>query len=200
MFKSESIAALAKALAGAQAEIENATKSSVNPHFRNKYADLAEILNTSRPVLSKHGLSIVQMPFFEEGKVGVETLLIHESGEWIVNSLLGPCSKLDPQSVGSAITYYRRYSLAAFAGIAQEDDDANEASEQGTPKRSVPPAVTRQQLNHLETILNNCSPKVIEKFRSDYPDTAEITADLYEGLIVSLDAAAKKYRERQNAA
>lgn len=199
MFKSESIAALAKALAATQAEIENATKGSVNPHFRNKYADLAEILNTSRPVLSKHGLSIVQMPFFEDGKVGVETMLIHESGEWIANCLIGPCSKLDPQGVGSAITYYRRYSLAAFAGIAQEDDDANGASEQGTTRQSVLRAVTKQQLHRLEAVLTQCSPKVIEKFRSDYPDTAEITADLYEGVIVSLNAAAKKYRERQNA-
>ncbi|MFV1944305.1 ERF family protein [Pseudomonas luteola] len=141
MKMSDQIDALAKALAAAQAEIENASKASVNPHFKNRYADLAEILNTSRPVLSKHGLSIVQMPFFSEGKVGVETVLMHESGQWIANELLGPCVKQDPQGVGSAITYYRRYSLAAFAGIAQEDDDGSAASQSPANTRSKPESV-----------------------------------------------------------
>ncbi|WP_295487922.1 ERF family protein [uncultured Pseudomonas sp.] len=131
MNKSETIGALAEALANAQAEIENAAKASVNPHLKNKYADLAEILNTVRPVFARHGLSISQLPGFEDGKVNVETLLLHKSGEWISSVLCGPCAKQDAQGVGSAITYYRRYSLAAIAGISQEDDDGNAAAGKG---------------------------------------------------------------------
>ena len=121
---------IATALALAQGEIENASKNSQNPHFRSRYADLAEIINTVRPVFSKHGLAVVQAPSYAEGLVSVTTLLTHKSGQWIMDTASAPASKLDPQGIGSAVTYLRRYSLAAFAGIAQEDDDGNAASQQ----------------------------------------------------------------------
>lgn len=127
MEKSESIKELATALAKAQAEIENAHKGSVNPHFRSKYADLAEVLNTVRPVYAKHGLAVSQWPSFEGGTVTVETVITHASGEWMSGRLSAPVNKLDAQGVGSATTYCRRYALAAAAGIAQEDDDAESA-------------------------------------------------------------------------
>ena len=132
MNKSESIAALAAALAKAQGEMENAGKNSVNPHFKSKYADLAEILNTVRPVLSKHGLAVTQFPAFEGGTAHVETILTHASGEWMSGTCSAPVQKSDPQGVGSALTYLRRYSLAAVCGLAQEDDDANSASKPKT--------------------------------------------------------------------
>lgn len=127
MNKSDEIKDLADALAKAQGEIENASKSSVNPHFKSKYADLAEVLNTVRPVFSVHGLSVTQMPSFADGVCSVETLLMHSSGQWISSTASATVSKNDAQGVGSCITYLRRYSLAAVAGIAQEDDDANAA-------------------------------------------------------------------------
>jgi len=132
MNKSESIAALAAALAKAQAEMENAHKTSSNPHFKSKYADLAEIINTVRPVLAAHGLSVVQFIGLEAGVaipiVTVETVLMHSSGEWMSSVAAAPLSKPDAQGVGSVTTYLRRYSLAAVTGIAQEDDDGNAAS------------------------------------------------------------------------
>lgn len=143
MLKSESIAALAAALAKAQAEIENAHKSSVNPHFKSRYADLAEVINTVRPVFSAHGLSITQMPSFDGGIAHVETLLMHSSGEWISSTASAPVSKQDAQGVGSAITYLRRYSLAAVAGVAQEDDDANSAV--GKPVKQAEKPVLDEQ-------------------------------------------------------
>lgn len=127
MNKSESIAAISQAIAKAQGEVENASKNAKNPHFKSKYADLAELLNTVRPVFSSHGLAIVQMPLFVDGVASVETLISHSSGEWISSICSAPVSKQDAQGVGSAITYLRRYSLAAMCGIAQEDDDANSA-------------------------------------------------------------------------
>jgi len=143
MNKSESIAALAKALAKAQGEVENASKASVNPHFKSKYADLAEILNTVRPVFSANGLSFIQMPSFDGGVVMVETVMAHESGEWISETASSPITKQDAQGVGSAITYLRRYSLAAFAGIAQEDDDANASIGAKQPKQISDPVYTK---------------------------------------------------------
>ncbi len=138
MYKSETIGALSKALSIAQSKIENASKNSANPHFKSKYADLAEVLNTIRPVFSECGLSFVQFPSYCDGIAHVDTLLMHESGEWISNTSSAPVTKQDAQGVGSATTYLRRYSLAAMAGIAQEDDDANSAvGGKGKPPASV---------------------------------------------------------------
>ena len=129
MDRSETVAELAKSLVKFQAEVENASKKSVNPAFKSKYADLAEVLDTVRPVLAKYGFSVTQHPTFEEGSVKVETLLLHESGEWMSSTIRIPVTKQDAQGVGSAITYGRRYALASICGIAQEDDDANAASQ-----------------------------------------------------------------------
>ncbi len=138
MLKSESIAALAKAIALSQLHVENALKSSTNPHFKSKYADLAEILNTVRPVFSANGIAIVQTPTFESGVASVETMLCHESGEFISSICSSPVSKQDAQGIGSAITYLRRYSLAAMCGIAQEDDDGQHAVQEPQTQRQAP--------------------------------------------------------------
>lgn len=154
MNKSESIAALSKALVKAQGEVENASKSSTNPHFKSKYADLAEVLNTVRPVFTVNGLAFVQMPSFDGGVASVETLLTHESGEWISNIASAPVTKQDAQGVGSAITYLRRYSLAAFAGIAQEDDDANASI--GKQQKQAPAQPTQEQVDAEKEYLQLC--------------------------------------------
>jgi len=138
VLKSESIAALAKAIALSQLHVENALKSSTNPHFKSKYADLAEILNTVRPVFSANGIAIVQTPTFESGVASVETMLCHESGEFISSVCSSPVSKQDAQGIGSAITYLRRYSLAAMCGIAQEDDDGQHAVQESQTQRQAP--------------------------------------------------------------
>ena len=138
MLKSESIAALAKAIALSQLHVENAMKSSTNPHFKSKYVDLAEILNTVRPVFSANGIAIVQTPTFESGVASVETMLCHESGEFISSVCSSPVSKQDAQGIGSAITYLRRYSLAAMCGIAQEDDDGQHAVQEPQTQRQAP--------------------------------------------------------------
>lgn len=122
------------ALSLAQGEIENASKNAANPHFKSKYADLAEILNTTRPVFAKHGLSLSQFPGFDGSLASVTTLVAHSSGGYI--SSVSSCvpAKSDAQGIGSATTYLRRYSAAAAAGIAQEDDDGNAAAHNEKPK------------------------------------------------------------------
>jgi hypothetical protein len=151
MQKSESIKEIATALSAAQGEVENATKGSVNPHFKSRYADLAEIINTVRPVFSKHGLSIVQSPSYEGGMASVETMVMHKSGEWISDKASCAITKNDAQGVGSAITYLRRYSMAAFACIAQEDDDGQAAV--GKPVVKEVSLVSQEQFEILANLI-----------------------------------------------
>lgn len=145
---SENTADLFAALAAAQGELENAAKSSVNPHFKAKYADLATVLNTVRPVFAKHGLAVVQMPQQTDGEVSVTTMLTHSSGQHIASTVSTPIDKMTAQGVGTAITYMRRYALAAMTGVAQEDDDGNAAS-QRAPQRAEPEPITNAQIAEI---------------------------------------------------
>jgi len=139
-------AALFAALALAQAEVENATKGSVNPHFKSRYADLAEVLNTVRPVFAKHGIAIIQSTGFSDGLVSVTTALVHKEGGYVTSVASCTPAKVDAQGVGAATTYLRRYSLAAATGVAQEDDDGQSAAHNR-------PAVVAKPSNALLDVL-----------------------------------------------
>jgi hypothetical protein len=128
MQKSESIVGLATALAAAQGRFHSAKKSSDNPFFKSKYADLSSVIDACREAMEANGLSVVQIPSFADGRVHLETVLMHKSGEWMSGSISTKPVKEDSQSIGSSISYLRRYSLASFLGIAQEDDDGNAAT------------------------------------------------------------------------
>ena len=118
------------ALAKMQREVENATKGSINPQFRSKYADLAEVLNTVRPVLAANGLSVIQSPSFDGGICHVTTTIAHSGGGYVSGTMSCVPAKQDGQGIGAATTYLRRYSLAAVCGVAQEDDDGNTAAQE----------------------------------------------------------------------
>jgi len=120
-------AALAKAFAMAQSEVENASKGSLNPHFKNKYADLAEVLNTVRPTFAKHGLSIVQSSAYDGIMVHVTTAILHAEGGHITSTASCVPAKADAQGIGASTTYLRRYALAAMCGVAQEDLDGQDS-------------------------------------------------------------------------
>lgn len=119
---------LAKALTAVQAKIGSASKSSINPHFKSKYADLSEVWAAWQAVGPAHGLSITQTLRFADGHQLLVTTLLHESGESMTSEMLLTPTKNDMQGMGSAITYARRYCMAAMVGIVQDDDDANAAS------------------------------------------------------------------------
>ena len=106
------------------------------PFFNSKYADLSEVLRCIKDVLPSKNMSFMQMPSFENGVVSVETIVMHSTGEWISSVSSSPISKSNPQGVGDAITYLRRYSLAAIFGLAQQDDDGNSNSEQPSNNKS----------------------------------------------------------------
>lgn len=133
MNKSEDIKELATALCKAQAEMSGAKKKAENPFFKSKYANLEEIINCAKDALSDNGLSISQFPVTDEATAGVTTLLMHSSGQWIEDTLLLKCAKQDPQGMGSAITYARRYAYQSVLGIPSEDDDGYVASQPTKP-------------------------------------------------------------------
>lgn len=135
--RSPSIAQLATALAKAQGEIKPAAKDSENPHFRSKYADLAAVWEVARDPLSRNGLAVMQYPTESTtGRVALTTMLAHSSGEWIATTISTRLVKDDPQGIGSAITYLRRYAFAAIVGVvADEDDDGNAAAGHGNGQR-----------------------------------------------------------------
>ncbi|PEU80201.1 recombinase [Bacillus anthracis] len=130
MNKSDTITELAKALVKFNSEVNKIAKDADNPFFKNNYATLDTIIDEIRPILSKHGLSIMQIPSGDGQNVTLKTLLLHESGEWLESDeLTMKPVKNDPQAVGSCITYARRYSLAAFLSLnTGEDDDGNGAT------------------------------------------------------------------------
>ena len=134
MNKSESIKSLAIALNKAQGEMGGAAKGANNPFFKSKYADLGSVVQAIKEPFANNGLSYVQLPVEDNGRIGIETILMHVSGEWLSGSFTVQLSKQDAQGAGSAITYCRRYSLQAVAGIPSEDDDGNAASKQQAKK------------------------------------------------------------------
>lgn len=135
MNKSDSIKNLAKALVEFQSEVKDPKRDANNPFFKSKYVTLDTLIDTVRPILTKHGLAYFQEPVSEDGKIGCRTILVHESGEFMEGMpFYMNVTKNDPQGAGSALTYARRYSLSAMVGVAwDDDDDANVAS--GNVKR-----------------------------------------------------------------
>ena len=136
MKTSEQLNELAEALASAQGEFQNPERNRevevqtrTGGKYKFRYSTLDCVMDAARPVLSKHGLSIAQFPSTHDGRLTVTTRLMHKSGQWLENELGVPSSTANPQEIGSAITYLKRYSYCSLLGIAsEEDDDGNAAS------------------------------------------------------------------------
>ena len=131
MTKSESITKISAALLVAQKNIGAAVKGSENPFFKKKYADLGAIMEACKDPLNENGITVLQPIGSDESGVYVETILLHESGEFISSNLrISVKSQNDPQAQGSAISYAKRYALQSMVFIPSEDDDAEKAKEQ----------------------------------------------------------------------
>jgi hypothetical protein len=142
---SETFKELTTALSKFQSEVTNPTLNKENPHFKSRYADLSEVLNVVRPILTKHGLSIYQDVSSAEDKVVVTTTIFHESGEYLESNPLSiPAGRggkpADAQGIGGAASYGKRYQLQAVLGItADEEDDGEGLADRGgyqAPKTS----------------------------------------------------------------
>jgi len=129
--KSLGFAKVLASMAKANMETDNAMKNKTNGGFKTKYADLSEVIQVVKEAYAQHGLAVIQTPTYEAGHVKVYCTVVNESGEYVTFAPAeAPATKLDPQGVGSAITYLRRYSASAMAFITQDDDDGQQAAKQ----------------------------------------------------------------------
>jgi hypothetical protein len=141
---------IAAAFVKAQKAFGPALKTSTNPHFRSKYADLSNCIEAVIGALNDNGIGLMQRTYESKDGVMVETIFVHESGEVMECGLLHvPASKQDPQGYGSALTYARRYSLLAATGLAPEDDDGNSASRRAPVESKVDAG---QMTDHIAAI------------------------------------------------
>lgn len=169
---SQNIGQLALALSLAQGEMEAASKNSNNPYFKSKYADLSEVWAVIRAPLSKNGLSVIQSINGTYEKPVITTILAHQSGEYISSTLelngegVGKDGekKLNAQTMGSAISYGRRYALSALVGVCQEDDDGNSAS---TPVKEPIKSCSPESWAKIESLLKSTNT-LAEDFLSNF--------------------------------
>ena len=199
MNTSETIGHLAKALAAAQLELTNPTLNKINPHFKSKYADLASVLNSVRPVLGKHGIAIMQITETLDAAIILHTRLVHTSGEWISSTY--PVSHIGKhQEMGAALTYAKRQALSAMVGVAgEEDDDGNEATKQTLQPATFTKPVKKSNANEygpeesavvhdqMITELMDCNSK--EDLRAWATKNAPLKANLIEDHKKSIDKA-----------
>lgn len=143
MKSSDSIKALAPALKEAQHQLKTIKKDKTNPFFKSKYADLTSVVEGSKDILYKNGFAISQLISQANGESTLETVLLHESGEWIASEMRLYLTKSDSQAQGSAISYARRYAHMAIIGmVAEDEDDDGEKSA----------IVTTKQLNYIKNL------------------------------------------------
>jgi len=185
MNRSETIIKLASALVKAQSEMGNAVKDANNPFFKSKYADLNSVREASLPILNKHGISVIQPTCVVDNINYVETILLHESGEYISSlTQIIAAKPNDAQSHGSGLSYARRYALQSICNIGAEDDDANKAVVNKpidpTPTvKAIEAAKSRAELEKVWSTIDaatRCNELVVESFKKaaeKYPAAAK---------------------------
>lgn len=193
---------LAKAFVAAQKATESIKKAATNPAFKSKYADLAHVVEGVIPALNNAGVGVLQFPGFDGDMVSVTTTLLHESGASVTATLNLRPSKTDPQGVGSAITYGRRYSLLSITGSAPEDDDGAAASgprQEPRPeaKRADPkPPTLAERADRLTATLNGV--KTADELEKAFRLASGLCADLDAKDPERLAEIAALYERRQS--
>lgn len=153
-YESDELGELFTALCKAQGELEIATHNSQNPYFRSNYSDLNAVVSASRPYLAKNGLSVIQRVMTKEGKMYLYTRLCHASGQWMESVCPINPPKQDIQTLGSYITYLKRYNFASCVGVvaAGEDDDGERAMSSSRAKeqiQTIRKTISKEQLDVL---------------------------------------------------
>jgi hypothetical protein len=192
---SENINELMSALSKAQGKIQPASKDKANPFFKSKYADLSSVWEACRECLSENRLAVTQTISHNSDGMLLVTTLGHSSGQWIKSEMPIIVSKQDPQTIGSAITYYRRYCLSAIVGVAPEDDDGEKAQShyrnQKTPEIKK---ISSLEAENLKMILGECDEKyrkwVFDHIKKQYntENISDLPIDIYQRM---KDAAVK---------
>lgn len=192
--QSENLNELFKALSNVQKVLQGAKKDAANPYFKSKYADLESVWEAIRNPLTANGLSVVQMGGVENGEPGIYTTLGHASGQWMRGFLPLTMAKKDPQAQGSAITYARRYALAAAIGVVQTDDDGEEAMNRARlPGGRVAPRIYPEQPEPGDAGPDHRYRIPFGKFRMRTLE--EVGVDQLKSYIAFLEAAAEKKKE-----
>lgn len=156
---STTITKLAPALLAAQKEMGNATKGASNPYFKSSYADLNSVREAVLPAFNKYGIAVLQPTCEINGKNYVNTVLIHESGEYISSLTEIKNTKGDAQSEGSGISYARRYGLQSFANVGAVDDDGEATMARDTKKTTKPTVADVKVLEHVVKELKKSDEK-----------------------------------------
>lgn len=172
---------ISAALVKAQKAFGPALKSSTNPHFKSKYADLAACVEAVIDGLNNAGIALIQKQHPHDGGVCVETIFVHESGETFSAGMLTvPAAKQDPQGYGSALTYARRYSLMAACGIAPEDDDGNAAK---APKKEAVRTTLAKYVQAIQDhIANERDLGVLRAYDEAWDQGEEFAASVWNSL------------------
>ena len=155
MNRSETISKLALALVKFNNEVSSIPKDAKNPFYHSEYVTLDKLIISTRDILQKNGLSVMQFPLSVDGKIGIQTMLLHESGEFIesVPLYMTPAKVNDPQVAGSIISYLRRYSYQAILNLSTgEDDDANAATFVNSEPPKANGKLTAKQVGRLLAI------------------------------------------------
>ena len=167
------------ALKNFQSEITNTQKTAVNPFLKNKYTPLHDVIDHIKPVLNKYGLSFLQFPCSDEKGVGVVTILIHETGQYIESEpYILPLQKQTAQEGGSAITYARRYALCSCLGITSidEDDDGNEASGTKAEPKAEPKKAEPKEVRYIFT---ECGKEILSHDKYTVNDIVKSSLKAY---------------------
>lgn len=193
MNSSATIIKISTALVKAQKAMGNAKKDAENPFFKKKYADLNAIREACLPILNENGVSVLQPTCMIDGASFVETILLHESGEYIssITPILS-VSANDPQKHGSGLSYARRYALQSIINIGADDDDGQEAVKPVTVK-AAPPQEVKKEAPDKKDLAH--AIKMIEK--SETLETLKANRDALPKIIVTdasfITAAKKRY-------
>lgn len=196
MKSSNSLSTIAEALANAQGEAKDVQKSKQG--YGYKYATLESILSMLRPILAKHKLSVLQSHGNEENRITVTTRLMHSSGEWLEDTggvefqLLKGMN--NAQSVGSAITYLRRYQISAFMNITSDEDVDGEIDTAQAKKNATPPAENKPT---LDAYLTKKGIKDKKGFMLAYEIKSAEQAQVLLSDIGSLDAMVEQFKAKQ---
>lgn len=194
MKQSPTIGKLAAALVAVQGELKAVAKDSLNPHFKARYASLDALTDTVRPILSKHGIALVQGgDNTDASSVTIETMLLHSSGEWISNNFIMPLEKPTAQSAGSAISYGRRYGLSSLLALTTDEDDdgarATTPAKKAAPPRPETPTelqASKEQRGELEALGSDAALSPPYKKRIKELLAAPLTAAKADSTIAAL--------------
>ncbi len=210
MNQSEQINELATALAKCQGEMEPAIKDSINPHFKSKFATLFSIWESCRKPLSRNGLSVVQTMDYINDRFCLTTILMHTSGQWLKSITPIISARNDAQGIGSALSYFKRYSLSAMLGIctADEDDDAEGAMPKEKSDKPMKKEVKQkevivvdeEQANELITLSDQCDPEYMKKLNSYLKEQgisslSKLPADMFNKILKGLKTNAEAVRD-----